>query len=326
MLTRPADLPDLDVIGALRAGWALEPGGVEYLTVGFGSHHWRATDDAGGRWFVSVDDLAARRRSGDDSHNHAHERLRAALLTASAVHDSGATFVVAPVPTTDGDVVHLIGNQYATAVYPFVDGRRRGFGDTLTQAERDQVLGLLGALHASSAAIRGTADVEDFVLSNRDELANALCGLGASWDTGPYGEPARSWFEVRARRIEHLLGEHDRLIEQARQKPDRMVLTHGEPHPGNLIETADGWRLVDWDTALVAPPERDLWLLHGDEPSSFDAYTSAAGGDVEPAMLDLYRLTWELSDVASFAKRFHRAHDDTADAGFEWASMQHRSL
>ena len=38
-----------------------------------------------------------------------------------------------------------------------------------------------------------------------------------------------------------------------------MLLTHGEPHPGNAMLAADGWRLVDWDTALVAPLERDLW-------------------------------------------------------------------
>ncbi len=132
----------------------------------------------------------------------------------------------------------------------------------------------------------------------------------------------RSWFEVRANRIEHMLEEHDRLAEQARQRPDRMVLTHGEPHPGNLIETTDGWLLVDWDTALVAPPERDLWHLQGAEPSIFGAYTSVAHHDVLPTMLDLYRTAWELDDIASLAARFHRAHDDTEDARHEWANMQ----
>jgi aminoglycoside phosphotransferase (APT) family kinase protein len=326
MLTRPADLPDLEVMEALRTGWALEPVDVEYLPVGFGSHHWRAVDDAGGRWFVSVDDLAVQRRSADDSPNDAYERLRAALLTGSAVHDSGAAFVVAPVRTTDGDVVQRTGDQYAAALYPFVEGRHHEFGDTLTQAQHDQVLRLIGALHTSSAAIWGVAQVEDFMLPQRDELAHALGGLGKPWDTGPYGQRARSWFAVRANRIEHMVGEHDRLAEEARQRPDRMVLTHGEPHPGNLIETTDGWMLVDWDTALVAPPERDLWLLRGAESSTFDAYTGVACRDVLATMLDLYRLTWELGDIASLAARFHRAHGDTADARFEWATMEHRSL
>jgi len=326
MLTRPADLQDLDVIEALRTGWALEPVAVEYSAVGFGSHHWRVVDDAGRRWFVSVDDLEARRRSADDSPDDAYERLRAALLTSSAVHDGGAAFVVAPVKTIDGDVVRRIRGQYAAALYPFVDGHIHDFGDTFPEAERDQVLRLIGALHASPAVLWGTAHVEDFALPQRHEIAHALDELSAPWETGPYGQRARSWFAVRANRIEHMLSEHDLLAEQARQRPDRMVLTHGEPHPGNLIETTNGWLLVDWDTALVAPPERDLWHLRGSDTSTFDAYTSVVDHDVLPAMLDLYRLAWELDDIASLAARFHRAHDDTADARHEWADMQHRSL
>jgi hypothetical protein len=325
MLTRPSDLPDLAVIESLRTGWGLESVSGEYLAVGFGSHHWEVADDAGRRWFVSVDDLATRRRAADDSPNDAFIRLRAALLTASALRASGAEFVVAPIRATDGAVVHRIGNQYAVALYPFVDARFRDFDDTLTESERDQVLRLIGHLHTSSAETSRTALVEDFVLVQRDEIAHALDGLGAPWDTGPYGERARSWFTARASRIEEMLREHDRRADQARQRPDRMVLTHGEPHPGNLLETPNGWMLVDWDTALVAPPERDLWDVRGAEPSTLEAYTSITGHDVVSAMLDFYRLAWELDDIASLAARFRRAHDDSADAREEWANMRHRS-
>ena len=140
MLTRPADLPDPKVNEALRAGWGLEPIDVEYSAVGFGSHHWQVGDDAGGRWFLSVDDVVARRRAVDETPDTAYERLRAALLTARASRDSGAAFVVAPVRTTDGDVVHRIGNRYAAALYPFVDGRHHDFDHTLTRTEQHQVL------------------------------------------------------------------------------------------------------------------------------------------------------------------------------------------
>src|SRR4029077_13351490 len=65
-----------------------------------------------------------------------------------------------------------------------------------------------------------------------------------------------------------------------------LVITHGEPHPGNIIRVApnadaDGLAaaddaaagatggagpasgaimLIDWDTVGLAPPERDLWM------------------------------------------------------------------
>ena len=321
MLTRPDDLSDLDVTEALRAGWDLEPVTVEYAAVGFGSHHWHVADDAGRRWFFSIDDLDTRRRSADDSRDDAYEWLHAALVSASAVRESGASFIVAPVRATDADVVRRIRDRYAAALYPFVDARSRGFDDTFSAAEREEVLRLIAQLHTSSAAAIGIAHVEDFVLSQRDEISRALDETGTRWDTGPYGELARSWFVAQGRRIEQLLREHDRQADRARQQPDRMVLTHGEPHPGNLMQTPDGWMLVDWDTALIAPPERDLWSIA--ELGAFDAYTNITSSVVSPAMLDLYRLAWELGDVASFAARFRRAHGDTADARAEWANIEH---
>jgi hypothetical protein len=326
MLTRPADLSDLEVVEALRTGWLMEPAGVEYSAVGFGSHHWRVADGVGRRWFLSIDDLVERRRLTDDLPSDAYDRLRAALLTARALEDSGAAFVVAPVMTTDGDVVQRIRDRYVAALYPWVDGRLREFGETFTNAERDAVLRMIGVLHGSTAAISEVAQVEDFVLPQRDEIVAALDEMGTPWDTGPYGQRTRSWLAEHASRIEQLLAEHEQLADQARQRPDRMVLTHGEPHPGNLIDAPGGWMLVDWDTALLAPPERDLWHLQGTAPSSFDAYISTTGRAVLPPMFDFYRLSWELDDVASFVVRFRRAHGDTADARAEWANMEHRSL
>jgi spectinomycin phosphotransferase/16S rRNA (guanine(1405)-N(7))-methyltransferase len=87
------------------------------------------------------------------------------------------------------------------------------------------------------------------------------------------------------------------------------VLTHGEPHTGNTLRTTNGWKLIDWDTALIAPPERDLWLLGGD----LTAYTAATGVAVQPELLDMYRLRWDIADLAIEVHRFRRPHTGTAD-------------
>jgi aminoglycoside phosphotransferase (APT) family kinase protein len=92
------------------------------------------------------------------------------------------------------------------------------------------------------------------------------------------------------------------------------VLTHGEPHPGNTMRTADGWRLIDWDTALVAPPERDLWHLGGD----LSAYTSATGVEVRPELLEMFRLRWDIADIAVGVDRFRRPHPGDPNDDEEW--------
>jgi spectinomycin phosphotransferase/16S rRNA (guanine(1405)-N(7))-methyltransferase len=96
------------------------------------------------------------------------------------------------------------------------------------------------------------------------------------------------------------------------------VLTHGEPHPGNTLRTKDGWRLIDWDTVKIAPPERDLWLLGGD----LAAYTDTTGVDVLPEMLTLFRLRWEITDLAMEVERFRRPHTGDANDEEGWQILQ----
>ena len=78
MFTRPIDIADADLVAILAAGWGLDDVSVDYLAVGFGSHHWLATT-ASTNWFVTVDDLVAKRREPDDvaaEHTRApHRRL-----------------------------------------------------------------------------------------------------------------------------------------------------------------------------------------------------------------------------------------------------------
>lgn len=75
--------------------------------------------------------------------------------------------------------------------------------------------------------------------------------------------------------IRRLLDRYDRLVMQARATLARMVLTHGELHPGHTMLTADGsWLFIGWDTALVAPPERDLWSLDPGDWTVLDAYAA----------------------------------------------------
>jgi spectinomycin phosphotransferase len=134
-------------------------------------------------------------------------------------------------------------------------------------------------------------------------------------DVGPYSRPAARLLARHALAVERLQARYLDLV--ACVDHSRAVLTHGEPHPGNTMLTSDGWRLIDWDTALVAPPERDLWHLATAE--TLAAYEEATGVRPEPEMLDLYRIRWDLKDLSEEAHRFSRPHtgDPNDDEGWE---------
>ena len=75
MLMRPTGLPDAALVDALAAEWELPVVSLEYLTIGFGSHHWRAVDTDDRPWFVTVDDVVAKRRARDEDATTVFERL-----------------------------------------------------------------------------------------------------------------------------------------------------------------------------------------------------------------------------------------------------------
>jgi hypothetical protein len=82
--------------------------------------------------------------------------------------------------------------------------------------------------------------------------------------------------------------------------------------------TTEGWLLIDWDTVLVAPPERDLWSLDPGDGTVLGAYAEATGVVPMPSLLELYRLRWDIADVAVDVGRFRRPHGGNADDDKSW--------
>lgn len=322
MRTRPEGLPDAVLLGALSEGWDLRAVALEYCTVGFGSHHWCATEAGDRRWFVTGDDLEAQRNSAGESLETSFARLRMALTTARAVRDAGAAFVVAPIPSRDGAVVRRVSTRYALALYPYVEGESRS-GEYEASPDRGAVLDLIVKLHASPAELTRDTSVDDFMVTARDALMRALRDLSGPWDQGPYSDRARVLLARHAGEITRLLDRYDQLAEEARGRPDRMVLTHGEPHIENVIFTTAGPMLIDWDTTMIAPPERDLWMVESGDGTVSATYTKATGRPVLPSMLELYRLRWELSEVAIYTALFRQPHTDDADTSESWKNLNH---
>ena len=100
------------------------------------------------------------------------------------------------------------------------------------------------------------------------------------------------------------------------------VITHGEPHPGNIMRSASRLLLIDWDTAGLALPERDLWLAAGDDVRAADRYAELTGRRVSGAAMDLYRLRWSLDyDIALFVGDFRGPHEQDEDTELAWAGL-----
>ena len=217
-------------MSALARRWEVTVASMAYRPVGFGSHHWEVIDAAGTRWFVTVDDLEARRHSLREPVNVALDRLRRSLAAARDLRDCGRTFVVAPVPTLDGEPLARTNDRFGVALYPFVEGQSFSWGEFSTPAHRHAVLDLVIAVHTAPSAVRRHAMTDDFAIPHRDELEAIFDPAGNVEDCGPYARPTTVLLVENAAPIQRLLARYDELVMESRAQPSRTVLTHGEPH------------------------------------------------------------------------------------------------
>jgi spectinomycin phosphotransferase len=203
-------------------------------------------------------------------------------------------------------------------VFPFLQAPAGEFGQCRTAAERAAVVDALVRLHQVrlQEAPPGAARVARPEVPHRGDLERALAELDRPWSSGPYAEPARARLATHAADIRRLLDRFDRLTAQVIATGATLVLTHGEPHPGNVLFGDGRILLIDWDTLALALPERDLWML--DTSDERARYTAGSGRPVDDTAIDLYRLRWRLDDIATFMHLFRSPHNDNADTARAW--------
>ena len=116
---------------------------------------------------------------------------------------------------------------------------------------------------------------------------------------------------------------YDHLVAVAQGVDVEWCVTHGEPSGDNLIsDQAGAAHLVDWESARLAPPERDLAQLDL-RAEAVASYLDVAGGPPpHPDILRLYRLWYDLAESAVYVMQFRAPH--TADDNMleSWQNFQ----
>jgi spectinomycin phosphotransferase len=276
-----AEPPGLDrklLAATLKRGWGIA-GELTYAPVGYGTHHYRA----GQRWWINVD-VTSR-----------PAKLDKALRAVVALAATGLEFVHAPRPLSNGGCVVAMPGGYAVSVFETIAGESYEYGEFPDPRLRADVLAALDRLHAADPKVRPEPD--NLTIPHRETVFH---GLDREWTSGPHGEPTRALVTRAREHIQALLDGHDRLAPKVLGDKEKWVVTHGEPHPGNVMRTAAGIKLIDWDTVRLAPPERDLWMIAPDTAANTEA-------------VELYRRLWELSDICSFTALLRARHADDAD-------------
>lgn len=316
MRDRPDGIEDTDLTRLLAEDWRITVSIMDYAPVGFGDYHWAATGDDGRRWFVTVADLDHKHFCGPEP-AAGLERALAVPLTLSG--QPGLDFVLAPVPALDGRATRPAGDRYAVSVFPWLEAEPGSFDRCRDDAERAAVIDLLARLHG----VRPPPDapLQPFALTQLEVLTEVLAADRAPWpESGPYTRRARLLIMDHRSVLITRLDEFDEIAATLPTGPDGLVLTHGEPHPGNLLRGPGGLHLIDWDTVGLAVPERDLAGLEHTE-ADLERYAVATGHPVDRRAIRGYHLRWDLEEIGLFVEEFRRPHRDGPDQQTAWAGL-----
>jgi spectinomycin phosphotransferase len=310
----PADLAPELVATTLAEAWRLPAAPMQWVPEGGGSYHWKLGDERSLAHFVTVDDLDAKDWLGD-TRRDTFDGMRRALGTAAALRSAaGLDFVVAAVPACDGALLRRLDDRYAVSVFPYLAGRSHQFGRYQDAGLQRQAVDMIAALHQATASVTGEVPRHVPSFQGRAGLAAFLADPDQRWHGGPCSEPARQLLQSRAADIARLTAGFDRLVAATAAAREATVITHGEPHPGNVMSVNGRLMLIDWDTVALAPPERDVCLIAAadDGDGVVGRYQQATGRELDPAILTLYRVRWYLDDLGSAISMFRNEHRDTA--------------
>ena len=293
MLSRP-NLPDERIAAALRAAWGLAPDALDFLPVGNDARAWSyRIETPGNRYFVKL-----RRGMPKPAALHVPRYLRSLDIQS----------VVAPLPTQSNGLFAQVNDEFSLILYPYIDGES-AWDMSLPPAQWHDWGRIMRAIHDApiSSQLAQHIQREAFGIKWLDTIRQIEQIIDAGDYRHDYERAMAAAWRENGEAIALCKLRYCALGWQLEMLSPPLHICHADIHRANLIIDADGEiHIVDWDEALLAPPERDLMFFLGDghAPDQEAAFLTGYGHiKVNAAALAYYRYDWTLQEFADYGER-----------------------
>lgn len=305
MLERPA-VQDSQIITCLQTAFGLPVTDLEFLPLGADRHTAVFRANAGQAYFVKL-------RSGDFD--------EMSICVPKLLHDQGQRWIIAPLPTLDGQLWAEL-DHFRVMVFPFVAGQN-GYEMRLTDQHWVDFGRALKALHTAPLPAEISAHIQRETYG--DHWRKRVREFQQMAATMPFADPVAAalagFIQAQQATLDHLLQQAETYAVALSAQPLSPVLCHADIHAGNLLITADHLYLVDWDTLLLAPKERDLMFIGGglfDNQRSPDEevwlfYQGYGDTNIDPVALVYYRYERIVQDIAAYCEEILLTTGDSPD-------------
>lgn len=298
MLEKPI-LSEKQIVACIAKEYGLRADTVTFLPLGADSNTavYRADATNGTAYLVKL------RRGEWDA---------ASVTVPTFLHRQGIRQAIPPLPASDGQLWATL-DAWRLILYPFIQGKD-GYARPLTAAQWVEFGAALKRLHTISlpSPIIETIRREDFSPHWRKLVERFVARIDRDVFTDPTAIELSQFLRIKRNETLALVAEAEKLGQILRAQPPEFVLCHGDIHGWNLLVADTGaLYIVDWDTLVFAPKERDLmfvgaglgnsgYTMEQEESMFFQGYGETP---VNESARAYYRFERIVQDIAAFCEQ-----------------------
>ncbi|QBD74643.1 aminoglycoside phosphotransferase family protein [Ktedonosporobacter rubrisoli] len=249
--------------------WNLEVRGIYFIPIGDSAYSYRLEVEPDQWYYLKV----------VDRESYAGQRVAAhmnfSLPLQQLVAKQYLAKVSAPLPqATITGTLHALHGPFLFALYTFIQGETLADAYPMTPALIQRIGQALASVHTIQLpeALRHRSPQDSLTAPFEDTLLPDLAALeNISAHDAPSLQRLREIVWPRRKYIQAFLAHSQEYARKAQQTPAASVICHGDAWGGNMILSPSGQlTLLDWESAVIAPPERDAFMYMGSDFAAFN--------------------------------------------------------
>lgn len=308
MLTKPP-LTDQEITACLHSAYGFDVEAISFLPLGFDFNTavYRITINNGADYFLKL---------------RSSEFLEASVSVPKYLAGLGLKSVIEPLTTKAGQLWTNL-DAFKAILYPYVEGRN-GVEAKLSEDQWAQFGATLKRLHNTDIPNNVTNDLQQEKFSSkwRGAVKAFLMGITKEVFKEPVAVKTAEFLQSKSSEILKIIERAEELAIALQTQLPKYVLCHADIHGWNLIVDQEGaLYIVDWDTLIFAPKERDLmfigagiWdssLTSAEEESLF--YRGYGQTEINPDAIAYYRFERIIQDIGEYCEHIFLSDEDDAD-------------
>ena len=260
---------------------------------------------------------AVYRVAGRDKNNYFLKLRKCDFNEASVtipyfLNQSGMQQVIPSISTRTGKLWAAL-NPFKVILYPFIEGHH-GFESRLSKAQWTEFGKALKQFHSTTIPPKLTANIpqENFSPRWRDTVSAFYKRIEKETFIDPSAAELASFLISKKPATVDLIYRAERYAQQLKEQAPAFILCHADIHGWNLLIDKNGaLYMVDWDTLLFAPKERDLMFIgsgpgdSGYTPQEEEAmfYQGYGHTDIDQITMAYYRYERIIEDLAVYCNQ-----------------------